>query len=85
MIDDDPEVSDEPWTTPKGSGYSPYEDENEPGPNMRRTPSGMFMPYDENEEEDTIASNTLFGQAMYAVNTFKDIAHVVWNVGWTRK
>jgi len=88
LIDDDPEVVDEPWQ-PQSSlgGRSPYDDEDEEydrSLHMRRTESGMFMPYEENEEE-AIMNNTLFGQAMYAVNTFKDIAHVVWNVGWNRK
>lgn len=83
LIDDDAEISDEPWQS-QGLGYSPYDDEDDPPPNMRRTESGMFMPYDENEEEAAM-NNSLFGQAVYAVNTFKDIAHVVWNVGWNRK
>ena len=85
LIDDDPEISDEPWSswgTPSES--SPYAPEDENRPNMRRTESGMFMPYDDSEEE-AVMNSTLFGQAMYAVNTFKDIAHVVWNVGWNRK
>lgn len=83
LLDDDAEISDEPWQG-SSSSYSPYENEREPAHGMRRTPSGMFMPYDENEEEDAM-NNTLFGQAVYAINTFKDIAHVVWNVGWNRR
>jgi len=85
LLDDDPEVMDEPWSPPvRKDNYSLYahEDQSEPY-GMRRTPSGMFMPYDENEEEAAM-NNTLFGQAVYAVNTFRDIAHVVWNVGWNR-
>lgn len=85
LLDDDPEVTDEPWSPPmQKQNYSPYAQEDHEGPSgMRRTPSGMFMPYDENEEEAAM-NNTLFGQAVYAVNTFRDIAHVVWNVGWNR-
>lgn len=89
LLDDDPELDADSWPgqssdTP-GCDYSPYaqEEYNSPGPNMRRTDSGMFMPFDENEDEAAM-NNTLFGQAMYAVNTFRDIAHVVWNVGWNR-
>ncbi|EXJ88443.1 hypothetical protein A1O1_05373 [Capronia coronata CBS 617.96] len=88
LIDDDPEVVDEPWqpSSRLGAGRSPYDDDSEDSdshPHLRRTESGMFMPYDDNEEE--VAMNkTLFGQAAYAVNTFKDIAHVIWNVGWNR-
>lgn len=88
LIDDDPEVVDEPWQPQsRYGGSSPYDDEDDESDrsrHMRRTESGMFMPYEENEEE-AIMNSTLFGQAMYAVNTFKDIAHVVWNVGWNRK
>jgi hypothetical protein len=47
---------------------------------MRRTPSGMFMPYE--EDEDDAVSEGLFGKITDTVNTAKDIAHVIWNVGW---
>lgn len=49
---------------------------------MRRTPSGMFMP--EEEEEEAAVSEGLFGKVVDTVNTAKDIAHVIWNVGWRR-
>ncbi len=49
---------------------------------MRRTPSGMFMPYE--EDEDDIVSEGLFGKVIDTVNTARDIAHVIWNVGWRR-
>lgn len=90
LIDDDPEVVDEPWRPQStlGDERSPYDDDEDDNddehPHMRRTESGMFMPYDENEEE-AVMNTTLFGQAMYAINTFRDIAHVVWNVGWNRR
>lgn len=76
LLDDDAEVTDEPWQPP-----APYDAtyEPEPGSGLRRTESGMFMPYDEDEGPPR---NSIFGQALNAVNTFKDIAHVVWNVGW---
>ena len=45
---------------------------------LRRTPSGMFMPYDENDHNTT----GLLGKVIDTVNTAKDIAHVIWNVGW---
>jgi hypothetical protein len=44
---------------------------------MRRTPPGVFMPYD----EDDVVSEGLFRKLVDAVNTTKDMAHVVWNVG----
>lgn len=49
---------------------------------LRRTPSGMFMPYE--EDEDDIVADGLFGKVIDTVNTAKDIAHVIWNVGWRR-
>ena len=49
---------------------------------MRRTPSGMFMPYE--EDEDDVVAAGLFGKVVDTVNTAKDIAHVIWNVGWRR-
>ncbi|KAJ9615580.1 protein phosphatase regulator [Cladophialophora chaetospira] len=88
LLDDDPEVEDGPWQSQASfrSDTSPYDvhsDEIDDHPNMRRTDSGMFMPYE--DEDEAAMNNTLFGQAMYAVNTFRDIAHVVWNVGWNRR
>jgi hypothetical protein len=80
LIDDDPEMSDEPWQ-PRARGEDSSSEG--PGPHLRRTASGMFMPYDENEEEAAM-NNSIFGSALYAVHTVKDIAHVIWNVGWHR-
>lgn len=47
---------------------------------MKRTESGMFMPYEEGET----ASEGIVGFVIDTVNTARDIAHVVWNVGWRR-
>lgn len=49
---------------------------------LRRTASGMFMPYD--EDEDYNVPTGLFGKVVDTVNTARDIAHVIWNVGWRR-
>jgi hypothetical protein len=48
---------------------------------MRRTPSGMFMPY---EESETAGGDGIFGRVVDTVNTARDIAHVIWNVGWRK-
>ncbi|KAL6405692.1 hypothetical protein AUP68_10828 [Ilyonectria robusta] len=45
---------------------------------MRRTPSGMFMPY---EEEQPSSIDGIFGRVIDTVNTARDIAYVLWNVG----
>ena len=58
-------------------------DETSPGPGMRRTPSGMFMPYDDDEEESFVHTGVL-GRLVDTVNTARDIATVVWNVGWRK-
>ncbi|KAK3394395.1 hypothetical protein B0H63DRAFT_444560 [Podospora didyma] len=47
---------------------------------MRRTESGMFMPFEDGESGS--ASEGLFGRVIDTVNTARDIAHVIWNVGW---
>ena len=51
---------------------------------MGWTKSSMSTAYNENEEEETMNS-TLFGQIMHAINTFRDIAYVLWAAGWNRK
>jgi hypothetical protein len=58
------------------------EDEEELGNSgdLHRTPSGMFMPYEEGESSYT----GVFGKVVDTVNTARDIAHVIWNVGWRR-
>ncbi|KAI4090186.1 MAG: hypothetical protein LQ339_008413 [Xanthoria mediterranea] len=58
-------------------GVEEFEERN----GLRRTPSGMFMPYDENDDDDA-ASTGFLGKVIDTVNTAKDIAHVIWNVGW---
>ena len=93
LIDDDEEDPDLQWQpssssykdhqTPSYKSSTNYDDEYDPGPGMRRTPSGMFMPYDEDEDEAAMNSG-LFGRVVDTVNTARDIAHVIWNVGWRR-
>ena len=48
---------------------------------MRRTESGMLMPY---EEGDNVGNEGIIGRVIDTVNTARDIAHVIWNVGWKR-
>ena len=50
---------------------------------LRRTPSGMFMPY-EDEDDNDMGNAGLLGRVVDTVNTAKDIAHVIWIVGWHR-
>ncbi|KAK7583248.1 hypothetical protein V3481_012540 [Fusarium oxysporum f. sp. vasinfectum] len=46
---------------------------------MRRTPSGMFMPY---EEAVTCSNKGMFCRVIDTVKTAKDMAYVIWNSGW---
>ena len=94
LLDDEDEDADMNWQPSSFGGRrdsiypsgglemntSDEEDSHEHG-GMRRTPSGMFMPY---EEEDDIANPGIFGKVVDTVNTARDIAHVIWNVGWHR-
>ena len=93
--DDDDDEADISWQSHAGrrdsyfvhqsrmnNSSSVEEDNDLEGKGLRRTPSGMFMPYEE-DEDDMVASG-LFGEVVNAVNTAKDIAHVIWNVGWRK-
>ncbi|QDS68078.1 hypothetical protein FKW77_009965 [Venturia effusa] len=88
LLEDDDDENDLSWE-PSGAfadrrDKSDREEDNEMSHSgglggMRRTASGMLMPY---EEGDEAHSSGLFGKVVDTVNTAKDIAHVIWNVGW---
>ncbi|KAF2707801.1 hypothetical protein K504DRAFT_383483 [Pleomassaria siparia CBS 279.74] len=59
-------------------GLSPGESSESGG--LRRTASGMFMPFD--DEDENPAPPGIIGRVVDTVNTARDIAHVIWNVGW---
>ena len=50
---------------------------------MRRTESGMFMPFEEGQSRAP-SDNSLISRIIDTVNTARDIAYVIWNVGWRR-
>ena len=94
LLDDEDEDADINWQPSSGRRDSLYprhglqldppdedEDADMEHSGLRRTPSGMFMPY---EDEDDIGNAGLLGRVVDTVNTAKDIAHVIWNVGWHR-
>ena len=58
------------------------EDSGEGSAGLRRTASGMFMPYEEDDDEPGAPS--IIGRVVDTVNTARDIAHVIWNVGWRK-
>ncbi len=93
LLDDEDDELDTNWQPSAGrrasiyplhldAQSSTYESAEEERSGLRRTPSGMFMPYE--EDEDDIVAAGLFGKVVDTVNTAKDIAHVIWNVGWRR-
>jgi hypothetical protein len=53
------------------------------GSGLRRTPSGMFMPFEDTDEEVPPAS--LLGRVVDTVNTARDIGHVIWNAAWSKE
>ena len=96
LLDDEDEDADIDWqpSASRGRRDSLYprhgiqldtsdEDADAEHSGLRRTSSGMFMPY-EDEDEDDIGNAGLLGRVVDTVNTAKDIAHVIWNVGWHR-
>lgn len=58
------------------------EDSGEGSASLRRTASGMFMPYEEDDDEP--GAPGIIGRVVDTVNTARDIAHVIWNVGWRK-
>ncbi len=94
LLDDEDEDADINWQPSVAGGrrkslyprggleMNPSDDEEDTEHSgMRRTPSGMFMPF---EDEDDPANAGILGRVVDTVNTAKDIAHVIWNVGWHR-
>lgn len=93
--EDDDEGLDDALLSPSGGWASPPTEKSGSGlqrsvssgslceepAGMRRTPSGMFMPYD---ETDATTGEGIFGRVIDTVNTARDIAHVIWNVGWRK-
>ncbi|TDZ74456.1 Uncharacterized protein CTRI78_v000877 [Colletotrichum trifolii] len=93
LFDDDDEEEEEPaslgWQSPtrtddKSTGLqrsSSSSSLNAEPAGMRRTSSGMFMPYEEGESS---SNEGIIGRVIDTVNTARDIAHVIWNVGWRK-
>ena len=50
---------------------------------MRRTPSGMLMPFEEGQDDSMVASGFI-GRVVDTVNTARDICYVLYNVGWRK-
>ena len=97
LDDEDEDVSWQPSASASSATASPFrsndigflvEDEEAEmrTRGLRKTASGMFMPYDESADGDGASSlapgsGGIFGRVVDTVNTARDIAHVIWNVG----
>ncbi|KAK2685574.1 hypothetical protein QWA68_015862 [Fusarium oxysporum] len=92
--DDDDNLDDVLLNPGTGWPSSPAEDANggfsrsllseslcEAPAGMRRTPSGMFLLY---EEGGVSPTDGILGRVINTVNTARDIAHVIWSVGWRK-
>ncbi|KAI1382146.1 hypothetical protein F4677DRAFT_16911 [Hypoxylon crocopeplum] len=88
--DEDEETSSTPLSSPidGASHFKQFSSQRSASTNnsaepagMRRTESGMFMPF---EEGDVQPNDGIIGRVIDTVNTARDIAHVIWNVGWRR-
>lgn len=66
-----------------GSGWRspPVESAPAEASGLRRTASGMLMPYEAGENP---TGEGIIGRVIDTVNTARDIAHVIWNVGWRK-
>jgi hypothetical protein len=95
LAEDDEDDDEDPWEPSSAFQFkrpgtptqqnSHLGDSLRPGDSggLRRTASGMFMPEDDDEDEDPQPPG-IIGRVVDTVNTARDIAHVIWNVGWTR-
>ncbi|KAF1949100.1 hypothetical protein CC80DRAFT_581913 [Byssothecium circinans] len=68
-------------STPTPSDPYSTDDETDSA-GLRRTESGMFMPFE--DEDDNPSPPGILGRVVDTVNTARDIAHVIWNVGWKK-
>lgn len=89
--EDDEDMEDETssprsgWRSPPGEGgmhrSSSTGSLQDAASGLRRTSSGMLMPC---EDLDAAAGDGILGRVIDTVNTARDIAHVIWNVGWRK-
>lgn len=73
--DNDISVTGSGWRSP------PVESAPDEASGLHRTASGMLMPY---EAGETPTGDGIIGRVIDTVNTARDIAHVIWNVGWRK-
>lgn len=93
LLDDEDDDADMNWQpSVSRRNFGPYQSQNSNyGPNndnvngFHQSSSGVFMPCAEDEDDsDDIGTTGLLRKVVDTVNTARDIAHVIWNVGWQR-
>jgi hypothetical protein len=84
LLDEDDDEDDIDWAPSEAFNYRRDRVFDSKGKSsaLQRTPSGMLMPYD--EEYEATQDTGLLGNVVDTFNTAKDIAHVIWNVGWRK-
>ena len=80
--DEDPSLDFTGQYRTRDAWFVPEEENELAARPLQLSSSGMFVPYGEHEAEST--SNTILDRVVDTVNTARDIAHVIWNVGWRR-
>lgn len=65
-----------PYTRSSGV-FAPFEEQGRDGRRMENVDADM------DEDEEFRMNYGLFGKVIDTVNTARDIAHVIWNVGWS--
>ena len=89
--DDDDDIDDYQWQ-PTGAFANRRDSVAIARPKFGLSPDGQERSDDtdskqnlhDSDSEEGEASTGLFGRAVDAVNTARDIAHVLWNVGWRK-
>lgn len=94
LLDDDDDDADLSWQpSVSRRNFGPYQmqsahhgSSNDQASGLHRTSSGMFMPRAEvgEDRDGMIGTAGILRKVVDTVNTAKDIAHVIWNVGWQR-
>ncbi|MCJ1271832.1 hypothetical protein MMC22_011737 [Lobaria immixta] len=93
LLDDEDDDADMNWQPSVSSrNFGPYQSQNsnygstnDHVNGFHQSSSGAFMPCAEDEDNsDDIGTTGLLRKVVDTVNTARDIAHVIWNVGWQR-
>ncbi|KAJ5622797.1 hypothetical protein N7490_011402 [Penicillium lividum] len=82
--DEDPSLDFTGQYRDRQAWFVPEEEDELADRPLHLSPSGMFVPYEAGGEPEGPVNHTILGRVVDTVNTARDIAHVIWNVGWRR-